>query len=61
MFDHLTITHSKLLQITINTTCEKIAIVSSDRDCSNLTMNLTIVLDDFLLSDVYLFLMPLTI
>ena len=62
LFDHAKITHSKLLHSTpFTTTCEKISIVSTDRDWLNSVMNITIIFYDFLLSDVYLFLSPFLI
>jgi hypothetical protein len=62
VFDHTAIPDRKLLDMTIffEITRPKIFTVTGDHDWSDLTMNVAEILDDFLLSDVYLFLTPFT-
>ena len=42
----------------LNTTREKVFIVTGDRDWTDRQMNLAVILDDFLFFDVFLFLTP---
>jgi hypothetical protein len=63
VFDHVAISHRKLLDMTIvfSPTREKVFIVTGDRDCIDVVMDPAVVLDDYLFFEVCLFLTPVII
>jgi hypothetical protein len=63
IFDNLATAHRKLIEMTIGfqITRENVFIVNGDRDWFDFPMNLAVILDEFLYSDVYLSLTPLII